>query len=196
MTDYNKFFSNYELSKKDLLSFVKDNELTQIKLFINSLKPGDILYNYEKILRQLCELPERKVQKGDINLVKRQDGIMQLGRTNGKCIKDRKNSLGWRKLCLFCATYQANYSNKHGDKNVYCSNCSRKKGYYQKQNPCKSCKKKTGAFPDEDGNKNTYCSKCAKKKGSYQKKRSCKRCEVKQATYPNEYGKERQYCSD
>ncbi len=196
MKGYSDFFNNLELNKEDLKLFIENNELNQIKLFINSLTPGDILYDYEKILRQLCKLPERKVQKGDINLVKRQDGIIQLGRTNGKYIKGRKNSLGWRKLCLFCEKYQAHYSNKHGDKNVYCSNCSRKKGYYQKQNPCKSCKKVQANFSDEDGNKNTYCSKCAKKKGSYQKKRSCKRCEVKQATYPNEYGKERQYCSD
>ena len=38
MEDYNKFFSNYKLTKKNLSSFVKDNELTQIKVFINSLK--------------------------------------------------------------------------------------------------------------------------------------------------------------
>jgi len=49
MEDYNKFFSNYELSKKDLKIFIQNNELNQIKLFINSLKLGDILYDYVKI---------------------------------------------------------------------------------------------------------------------------------------------------
>ena len=143
MENYNKFFSNYQLTKKDLSSFVKDNELNQIKVFINSLKPGDILYDYEKILRQLCELPNRKVQKGDINLKKRQDGIIQLGRTNGKCRKGRVNSYQWSYICISCKKKMASYSDEYENKNVYCSNCSRKKGCYQKQNLCKKCEKYT-----------------------------------------------------
>ena len=102
MKRYSNFFNNLELNKEDLKLFIQNNELNQIKLFINSLKPGDILYDYEKILRQLCKLPNRKVKKGDINLVTRQDGIIQIGRTTGKCRKGRKNSCQWNKLCISC----------------------------------------------------------------------------------------------
>ena len=56
---YSNFFKNLELNNEDLKLFIDNNELNEIKLFINSLKPGDILYNYEKFLRQLCKLPER-----------------------------------------------------------------------------------------------------------------------------------------
>ncbi len=115
MKGYSDFFNNLELNKEDLKLFIENNELNQIKLFINSLKLGGILYDYEKTLRQLCKLPERKVQKGDINLKKRQDGIIQLGRTNGKCRKGRKNSYSWRNLCINCENYQAAYPNE--DKN-------------------------------------------------------------------------------
>ena len=196
MEDYNKFFSNYQLTKKDLSSFVKDNELNQIKVFINSLKPGDILYNYEKILRQLCELPNRKVQKGDINLLKRLDGIIQLGRTNGKCRKGRVNSYYWSKLCISCENYQAQFQDDNNNKNVYCSSCAKEKDCYEKQRVCKICKKYTANFSDEDGNISQYCSICAKEKDCYEKLNLCKRCEVKQACYDDEDGNKNKYCAD
>ena len=194
MEDYNKFFSNYQLTKKDLSSFVKDNELTQIKVFINSLKPGDILYNYEKILRQLCELPNRKVQKGDINLKKRQDGIIQLGRTNGKCRKGRKNSYKWRGLCICCEKYLSNYNNKNGNKEIYCSYCARKNDCYKIRDPCQNCGKYSSSHKNEYGEKFKYCSACAKEKGSYQGQYLCIKCNQKHAHYPDQNG-EKKYCA-
>ena len=194
MEDYNKFFSNYELTKKDLSSFVKDNELTQIKLFINSLKPGDILYNYEKILRQLCELPERKVQKGDINLVKRQDSIIQLGRTNGQCRKGRKNSYYWSKLCICCNENISSLSDKNGKIKIYCIDCARKNDCYKIRNPCKGCKKLQAFFQDKNGNKNQYCANCSRIKDCYQKQFLCQNCNKTCASFPDEYGYKKKYC--
>ena len=195
MEDYNKFFSNYQLTKKDLSSFVKDNELTQIKVFINSLKPGDILYNYEKILRQLCELPNRKVQKGDINLVKRECGIIQLGKTDGRCRKGRVNSYRWLKLCLSCEKNQGSFSDENGNKNVYCSICAREKKCHHIRNACQKCEKCEATYPDENGKKNQYCATCAKDKGSYQLRDPCKNCKKYSAHYPDEDDNKNIYCA-
>ena len=196
MTDYNKFFSNYELSKKDLLSFVKDNELTQIKVFINSLKPGDILYDYEKILRQLCELPNRKVQKGDINLVKREDGIIQLGQTTGKRIKGRKNSYNWSKVCIKCRIWRPGYPDKCGNKNVYCKACAVKNNCYKIQQICILCKEKGASQKDEHGKSNMYCTSCSKEQKTYQIQNLCKICNKISGAFSDEYGNLRVYCKD
>ena len=196
MENYNKFFSNYQLTKKDLSSFVKDNELTQIKLFINSLKPGDILYDYEKILRQLCELPNRKVQKGDINLRKRECGIIQLGYTTGKCIKDRKNSYSWSRLCICCKVISAHYPDKYGNKNVYCKACAVKNNCYKIQQICILCKKKGASQKDEHGKSNMYCADCSKEQKTYQIQNLCKICNKISGAFSDEYGNLRVYCKD
>ena len=194
MKGYSDFFNNLELNKEDLKLFIENNELNQIKLFINSLKLGGILYDYEKTLRQLCKLPERKVQKGDINLKKRQDGIIQLGRTNGKCRKGRKNSYSWMGLCISCEKNQASYPDEDGNKNLYCSICAKEKGCYEKLNLCKNCKKLVASYPHEDGNKNKYCATCARLKECYQLRNSCKNCKKVAASYPDENGNKNIYC--
>ena len=169
MEEYHKFFSTIGLSEKDISTFVKNNELNQIKLFINSLKTGDILYDDEQNLRKLCKLPVRKVQKGDINLIKTESGIIQLGRTNGRCRKNRKNFYYWSKLCINCDEKQASFPDEDGNQKKYCSECAKEKKCYKLLNPCKNCKKYQACYPDEDGNKRRYCSACAKEKGSYKK---------------------------